>query len=149
MPRWGYCFFFAILLVCSCVRPTSEELYQSSDKRDAGGAYSFSFDMSDTLSYDVTMYTIMDCSDYRFSKFKGMQIRLEWHSPMDSLIERQVWLDGGNVIERSFYSKRFSLPLAQGVTPYVPGMWTLRVTPPPKAVSHYRMSGLGVRVSQK
>jgi len=141
-------FFSFILVAFSCVKPSSEELYLSSDRRDPQGGYSFTFPLEDSLSYDVTLYTLMDCSDYRFAKFSGARMLLEWRSPSDSLLKEERWLQKEDVSSRTFYSKHFVVPLSKGVRPYESGDWTLKVTVPPKAVSRYRMSGLGVKVSQ-
>jgi len=103
--------------------------------------------MSDTSSYDIELYALMDCNDHVFSSFAGVRMEMGWVSPSGKSFSEEVWLNRSALSEERYFWKSFRTPYRTGVVPAEDGQWTLSVEIDEDVIRRYNISCVGIEVS--
>ncbi len=135
-----------LALAAACSRPGSAEMYMRTDGRDQAGRYAFDLDMSDTLTYSVELYAVMDCGEKIFRDFGSMKLCMRWVAPSGGAAEETVYMDRSMLVDDTFYNKRFSSVYRTGLRPVEDGLWKLYITVPEDFVEKFGLSGIGLRL---
>lgn len=98
----------AVSVLC-CARPASEEYFVKASEV-SGGVYSFSLDLSDSLSvYDIYFFSPSIC--------QGMEVKVLWTGPDGDFFSETAYMAGSSECE--LYRKDVSMN--------VPGTWKLDI----------------------
>lgn len=137
--RPGLFIIASFLMLVSCTRPESENLFvKASDSDD--GLYEFKVDLSDPGEdgYDFAFYTRVDDISLK-SKYGTIPLDICWMSPSSRrALEERVYIGRGDL-------GGLSAEYRSAVRPSETGVWTLYVRPvdPPKG-----FRGLGLTVKR-
>lgn len=122
-------FALAILVVSSCVRPSSDEYFVISD---GTGSYGFALDMSDSLCvYDLTFFTRLEGP----GQVAGFPVKIYLTSPSGVTYSENVYYDASGDLK---------VPYRTSLSPVEYGIWNMEVI-----ASAPGLDGLGLICSRK
>lgn len=115
---------FATLM--GCVKPSSYEAFVRSCDRGDDGLYRFTLDLSDTLaSYDLSIYSRIDCISPLMAGYQDIPMSAWWTSPSGETYKDDFFFPVQDSTVVDFYSTPYVFAFREGFTPVEPGEWKL------------------------
>ena len=138
-----------LLMVSSCVSPpSSKEVFIKNDDR-VNGRYKFELDLSDTLaSYDINLYSALDCSDDEMHELSSEKLEITLISPSNISFSEVVYFPLDGLKRKDFPSKLYYLPYRVDIVPEEYGDWTMFVSFDEKK-DNENIRGLGMQLIKK
>ena len=128
----------------SCSEPRMTETFIRSG--DARGCYTYSLDMSDTLStYSLYFFTRIDGSRDRPGMVRGMALDISFRSPSGRRYSEKAVIPPGSFSEGGHFTMDCLVPYRTGFVPSEYGEWTMYVSVEGESVLD-GFRGLGLRV---
>ncbi|MCD8313913.1 MAG: hypothetical protein LUC24_07110 [Bacteroidales bacterium] len=135
--------------VISCGEPASVETFVKSSMRQADGSYLFNIDMSDTTgTYDLLLYTRLDCSPTQFEAFPDPTFVMNFTSPSGRKYGETFGVYKSEYSRREYFAIDYNFPYRSDYQPSEYGLWQLRVSVP-KESEIPGFLGVGLKVTRK
>lgn len=134
------------LLVLSCSRPESDELFVRPGGKDVMGRYCFILDMDDPqYVYDVDVY-IPTSADRRHASPFSEDVTVEWKAPSGARYKETVTFSSQTEVQRSFFNSTFLYHYRAGLVPVEYGQWKLSLQFPSDFEEKNHANGIGIRL---
>lgn len=140
----------SLIMLASCSRPVSDEMFVRTGERDIHGRYSFVVDMSDSLSrYGIGIVVMMDSDDRTFKDFSALPLTIDWVSPDKDVYSETVSIGRKYLKDSTYYTKTLEAAYRKGLVPVRYGNWRLRVNIPETIVEKYNVTGVGISLERE
>lgn len=116
----------AVLFASGCVKPSSYEAFVRSSDRGDDGLYRFTLDLSDTMAtYDLSIYSRIDCMSPQMSDFEDISMSAWWTSPGGETFREDFFFPVQDSTSSDFYSTPYLFPFREDFKPVEAGEWKL------------------------
>lgn len=137
----------AVVALASCSIPYISNEFQTPSQRDTLGRYTYVLDMSDTLSsFDISIYTRIDCGVLSFDQLKDVPILVTLQSPSGDSFSEYAYIPRSafNTDRRGSYDAVVDYRL--DCIPIEYGLWQMYLATP--KMSGHRGFGVILRSKQ-
>ncbi len=137
------------LLLFSCARPSSDELYVRVSQNEVQHLFSYELEMDDPqYAYDVDIYLSLD-DDSRNPEPFSEEVIFLWVSPSGSRYKETISLSSDTQSQKSFFTKTLLYHYRKDLVPVEHGIWRLYLTFPYGFEERSNANGVGVRLIRK
>lgn len=141
MARGCFEYLAILLLAVSCSAPFQTEDFRPIEERDSLGRFVYDIDMSDSLcSYDILLYTRMDCNYKEFGKIRDIKVEVGFSSPSGKVYSETVYLPVSSFISVRRGTYDCKVEYRKDMVPVEWGMWQMTLAMPELSGLH----GMGI-----